>query len=355
MSDFEPRLKQLLAERVDAELGPRRQPPRFDPQVEEVYPVPTGVQAWVSRPVLLSLVAAACIVAILLGTVGLSRISSSGPTPPAVPTPTPGPSPSATNQSVAPAPSVPPAATRSVALGGATLTLPPGWVARPYQSYDAPGSGSVYDHQGWCLTPSSAPISTAGYGCPVTFALLDPTRFVDTDTKGGYASDPQYCPDYNSPSTVQAADRSFGGRPADYRLWRISCHNGESYRIEQYVVPTGPGYVLLSQIEGTSVDGVPAGTVAAAMTEIAGSSTLPPQTAPLRFYDTGYIRSLRHVPGGILIRIDRVTYGSTGVVNTNPATYSYLVPNSRVAPINHLTVGRLVVIQTDGHRVTSFP
>ena len=154
MTDVELRLRRLLVEQVDAELGPRRPPPRFDPQIAEVYPVPSGVQGLVSRPLLLSLVAAACVVAILLGSVGLSRLSSSGPTPPAVPTPaptstpsrtssvTPTPSATASVQPNAPATGVAPAAGLTVTLAGARVTLPRGWAAGPRPTTTRRGAGA---------------------------------------------------------------------------------------------------------------------------------------------------------------------------------------------------------------------
>jgi hypothetical protein len=351
VSDFEPRLQQLLAERVDAELGPRRTPPRFEPSTATVYPVPTGLQAWVSHPVLLSLVAAACIVAILLGTVGLSHLSSTGPTPPAVntPTDTSTPTPSATIQPIAPATGVAPTPGETVKFKGVTLVLPHGWVARPYSEYDATG-GSFFDG-GLCLTPASKPVDTSYFGCPVTFDAHDPdhqnTPEIDVDTEDGFIGDAAYCPDGNNKQqVVTSAVRAFGGRLADFRSWHITCPDGGKFWIEQYVVATGPGFILYSETVDPTID--------ADLAQIARAATLPAQVAPLRYFDVGLVRSAHQTSAGLAVRIDRVVPGSgpLGFVNNDPQTYAYLIPNSVLkAGTFRVTIGRLLFIYTDGHRV----
>lgn len=364
MSDFERRVQQLVVERVDAELGPRRPPPPFDAQVDEVYPLAGRLQRLTSRPVLLALVAAACIVVILVGSIGLSQLSADRPTPPAVPSPSPTPSVTSTSapttaaQPAAPTSGVAPAAGPTVTLAGARVTLPPGWVARPMARYEVGGASAYGGQDVWCLTPASAPVSTARYACPIGFSPLDSTLNVDTDIEGGYAADPQYCPDFSSPSTVQVAVRSFGGRSADYRLWQIACRDGSSYRIEQYVVPTGPGYSLISEVPGTAVDGVSSDVIAAAMTTIAAQSILPAQSAPIRLYDNGYVRSLQQVAGGLEVRIDRVVPAEDdkGWVNNSPMTYRYVISTATLTQWGaaQIKVGVRLVIFSDGHRVVAF-
>ena len=93
---------------------------------------------------------------------------------------------------------------------------------------------------------------------------------LDVDAQGGFYGDPpQRCaPNVEVPEHQTFGDRTFGGRTADWRRWESHCSKtNRPIDIEQYVVATGPAYILYSTHANA--------TVHAAMTEIATSSTLP--------------------------------------------------------------------------------
>ena len=120
---------------------------------------------------LLPLAVAACVVALVVGTVSATQLLAThrhGPRPgnsvPGTSTP---PASNSGTSTVAPAPPVTAGPTRSVTpagpvvqLGGATLHLPLGWVARDYRGYLTKGV-STLEAQAWCLTPADRPVSTA--------------------------------------------------------------------------------------------------------------------------------------------------------------------------------------------------
>jgi hypothetical protein len=351
IDNFETDLERMLGQTVDAKLGTRRQPPVFVPQ-------PRAGRG--ARPWLIPLAAAACVVAVAVGTVGATRVlSEHRRVQPASPSPTvnsPAPTPSSSQRpSSSPSPAASstvrasgrnvPAQPTTVTLAGATLRLPPTWVARDFQQY----LGRSVDAQVWCLTPASLPAGTGRYDCPLMFSTIAAKAVypVDVDTESGYSSDPHYCDvgNYLS-STVQSSDVDFGGRLSDHRRWVRNCHNGDSYRIEQYVVATGPGFVLFSEKADDAISATMAGIVAHA--------TLPAQTSAVRYYDHGYVRSVTPVAGGIRISVDRVVPATGGSVNNNPATYDYLVPAAVLAKKTPPQVGGLVTVFTDGSQVTSF-
>lgn len=364
MNDLEERLSKALNAHVDSELGERRPAPPFQP-------------ARMSRrrraPWLYPLAAAACVAAVVGGGVVIGRLAADHGAPATRPTVSrsvsPSLSPTSTPSPTAPVPSpaarTSPPVTRSttgsappshpksvrptghaVTLGAATIDLPVGWVARDLGRY-YPGPG-VPVFPGWCLTPASTPI--VKYGCPLSLFAVDPHgNPLDVDLEGGLSANPEYCG--QTPSTVQEqyGDRSFGGRAADWRQWTTHCTaTGVIWHIEQYVVATGPAYILFSDHADA--------TVHDAMTHIAARSTLPAQTAPVRLADQGYVRSIDVTGSQVRITLDRIVQLWNRVVNVNPATYAYTIPRSvwrdstRNQPIK---VGTRVIVQSDGTRVRS--
>lgn len=350
---FEDGLERILNGGVDTQLGAQRQPPAF---------LPRRGGSRDARPWLIPLAAAACVVAVAVGTVSATHVlSEHHSVQPASPSPSvsaPAPSPSA---SASPRTSASSTAALSaggsaaaqpvtVTLAGAVLRLPHGWVARDFQQY-LPGSMSTLDAQAWCLTPASTPVGTGRYDCPLMFGTIAAGAArnpVDVDTEGGYSSNPDYCGASNYLGiTVQSSDVDFGGRLSDHRRWVHNCKDGDVYRIEQYVVASGPGFVLISEKANDAMSATMAGIVAHA--------TLPAQTSAVRYYDHGYVRSVTQVSGGARISIDRVVLATGGVVNNNPATYDYLIPAAVLSSKNGPPrVGSLVSVFTDGSRITDF-
>jgi hypothetical protein len=354
IDNFERELARLLNRSVDERLGTRRPAPPFLPASGR----PASIQR--AKRWLLPLAAAACVIAVVGGTMSATQLLTAhrhGPTPgnsvPDVSTPPASDSgaPSSTPPTVAPAPAIStgpgPSATPSsqtVQLGGATLHLPAGWVARDYQQYLRPGL--TLPTPAWCLTPADQPASTAQFSCPVefdTFADKAAGNRIDVDTEGGYASDPHYCPPAGATRSysVRSADVPFGGRVADFRRFDIGCPDGKQWRIEQYVVASGPGYILWSEIVDDRISAV--------MAQLVAGATLPAQTSAVRYYDHGYVRSITPAAGGAQIAIDRVVPGPAGPVNNNPKTYDYFVPQS--AKPDGLHVGELITLFTDGSQV----
>jgi hypothetical protein len=348
--DFESRFARLLNEQVDAGLGPRRAAPPFDPG--HSIKMPAGARRRSARPWIVPLVAAAAVVVVAAGTLGVSRLvadkhnsPATTPTPPAPtqsPTATPTPTPT-------PMPSTPvPDKSGTVNLAGATLTLPSGWVARDFLRYDPDESSDPT--RGWCLTPASTQAKVGG--CPISFRLVVPLAapepMIDVDNRGGFYGNPhQVCvPSGVTHSATQAAERTFGGRAAEWRQWRDDCASGPPFLAEQYVVPTAPAYVIFSE----QVDP----TVHRLMTNLAADASLPPATPTMRYEDFGYVRRITVVADGIRVSIDRTVRDQAA--DADHTTYDYVVPNkvyARSATPAHLKVGQLAQVFTDGTRVIS--
>ena len=362
MNDFENNLKKALNDRVNEHVGPRRNPPAFDASRSVTR---RNGRATSSRW-LIPLLAAAAVAAVAIGaTAAVNAKSTAHRVAPATPGPvqtaTPGPVQTATpTSSSAATTSTTTGVTQSpvvVKLGGASVSLPPGWVARDYALYEAAGGGTIAAQQ-WCLTPSELPASTKFGACPLTLSTialnaeglvgsLSGGNPVDVDVEGGWASNPHYCTDaiYNrAGSSETTGDRPFGGRTADWRRWTLSCPDGTQHLIEQYVVASGPGFILFS--------GRADATVHNAMTEITTHSTLPPQTSALRYMDRGYIRSIDRTTAGVQMRLDRAVSTTHGILNQNPATYPYVIQTA-IFDQAHLVVGSLATVFTNGTTVTS--
>jgi hypothetical protein len=376
VNDFDDTLKQLLNERVDAQLGSRRSAPAFDPDaVRPSRGLSTGkpagagsrgVRSWVAP-----LLAAACVVAVAGGTVGASQLlSHRRSTPPATSAPVPQPTASDSSPSAISSAPTSPSAQRSgksgsssssggmvsapgfttVNLGGATIAIPAGWQARDYAQYLPSGSSSIAAKK-WCLTPSSQQVSTTPGACPVEFSEIAAKaagNAIDVDTEGGFSSNPEYCaPGDQNVANVHSTDTTFGGRAADSRRWHLGCRSGKSFDIEQYVVATGPGFILFYEHADDAMH--------ATMAQIAARSTLPAATDAVRYYDHGYVRAIRQVTGGYQVSVDRVVPEGSSIVNNNPATYDYLIPAALYVDSKlPLTIGELITVNTDGTQVTMF-
>lgn len=272
----------------------------------------------------------------------------------AMPTPSPTASPTPTPSDGTTTPSAPPASTPTEApststatLGGATLTLPAGWVAEAI-----PSTANVQQIvPTWCLMPHSAlpPTSPDALGCTIAFKAVPTTAAgsgLSVDTPGGLLGNPDYCPapDSQTVSLLRYEDTTFGARPADYRDWLYTCHDGTSWPVEQYVADNAPGYVLYSSHATSSVHAV--------LTDIAKTAQLPTISAPLRLSDLGIIRTLIATAGGYRLTLDRVVRGPNGLINNNPQTYAYDVPTAAIPNRETLQVGDLVQIITNGTAVT---
>jgi hypothetical protein len=338
VNDFETKVKTLLNEDVDAQVGPRRTPPPFAPSPA----AQRAARRWFGAeraPWGLPLLAAACVAGVAGVAVGAAALLADKHAAP------PGTHNSgATTTAPQPTTSAPDLS-GTVDLGGATLTLPSGWMARDYRRNATPNAPQV-----WCLTPASR--STAPGRCPMTFSTVDTQHAgLATEIEGGFVANPEYCGRESTGGETFAADtRDFGGRSAQWRRWVITCRpTPRTWRIEQYVVPTGPGFVLFSA-QAT-------GAVREAMTSIVGSAQLPAQVAPLRLTDVGYVRSVARRPDGVHITLDRVaTDGGRKVINPSTRTYAYVVPTRQFDNGGYngpLGVGSRVYIGSNGTRVTS--
>jgi hypothetical protein len=236
--------------------------------------------------------------------------------------------------------------TSVVDVGTAKLSLPLGWVARALPDAGLPSS--------WCLMPRSQQLPADGdtSQCPIEFRQIADQpgpEDVSVDTTGGTVSNSEWCgqtTDYTE-QLLDYGDRTFGGRQADYRRWRYVCPDG-TRNLEQYVVDNRPGYVLFSAHADASVHAV--------IEQMATNSQLPTQTSSLRYSDFGIIRSVQHHADGYHVTLDRVVQGVGTLINENPTTYSYVVPDkivdtsSGARPIT-LAVGRILQLTTDGNQV----
>ena len=270
--------------------------------------------------------------------------TTSAPAPTSTPT-TPSPTGRARTSAKASGPT-----SHTVSLGGARISLPAGWAARNYQSTQTP--------QAWCLAPSGANASA----CPVLLETM-PTPWsgqpVEPDSQGGLYLNPQSCLNLYKPDAMTAAAiRNFGGRPAVYHRWSYDCQ-GVGYAVEQYVVDTGPGYVLVASHTTNAIS--------AAMQHVAASSALPSASTGLPLADLGIVQAVKAATGtyagkanspGYLVTIRRVIVGPNNTsIPISPATATYFIPEAAVPPglvSTELKVGKRLLIQSDGtgHNVT---
>jgi hypothetical protein len=339
-NDFESRLKTLLNERVDAKIG-TRELPRFA-AAGNVRHIGSARRR---APWVLPLLAAACVAAIVGGSVGAAHLlADKHHTGPATQIPAPKPTPTPTSfKSDEPG---------AVTLAGAALPLPSGWVARDYLRYDpAAGQGETSGpNEGWCLTPASTPVTVGS--CPIWFRAYDNPSvqrgpLMDVDKRGGSYGDPhQVCVPSGAKSTdLEAGDGPFGNRMADYRHWRYDCSSGPAFVAEQYVVATKPAYIIFSE----HVDA----TVHQVMNNLAAHASLPPSATTMRYEDYGYVRNIMREADGVHVSIDHTVRNIAA--NSDHTTVDYLVPNKLyTATAKSVKVGKLAMVETDGTRVIMF-
>ncbi len=377
MNDFENELKRLLNEQVDAEVGPRRSPPEFNARHGAAD---SAARRWFGAdraPWVLPLVAAACVAVVVGGTFGAVQLlaDDGGPAQPP-----PAPSYSVEPSTTAPAPVSPtatsPTATSGastsaqasnspstsrrtetesteptftmVTLGEATIAVPDGWVA----THTAPDEDDLL--ASWCLHPRGTPVFRPN--CALEFVQIRPpgggpgqgTIYDVDEMHWANGNIGQFCSG-TIPRTEETGDRSFGGRQADWRRWTLHCSDGRRVEVEQYVVASESAYALFSQHADA--------TVHDAMAVVAQNSTLPAQSAPLRFMDRGIVVDVQRDPDRVTVTIDRVVLAAvdnhTTVINNNPATYSYPVPTSLFDGAG-VKVGDSVRLTTNGHTVLDF-
>lgn len=345
MTDFEQRVKELVNQHVDDKLGPRREPAPFHPTS------PPSRGRWV-RPGLAPLLAAACVIALAAGMLTLSGVfnnpdrpaghSGSVSLPPPSPSngpPTPTHTASTTPTNTAPVPQhTPPPGAHIAHVLGATLVLPDGWrvtgTRRVGSGFGAEACLGRVGSQQDCLIHLDQLAQTAAPHDVDLFHL-------------GFGDLGQYCGMRGTWSWTYA-DSTLGGRAADWRSWQLNCPNGMRLLLEQYAVVTTPGYLLWT--ESTHDIAV----IRHAMYLIAHYTALPAQTAPLRWFDRGIIRSVARDSNGVAITLDRVIYKSTlnCSINHNPQTYTYVVPPQVFDAHAHpLGVGAQVTLSTDGRTV----
>jgi hypothetical protein len=325
----EEEVRRLLSEALDLEAR-RRFPDSRRPPVVDWPAVPVRRRrSWVAP------VAAAAVVAGMAVAVGAVVVNRNQPTPPPAPaivtiTPTPNATSSTgpTVPSPSPSTAVPSPSPTPGTFAGAIFTVPAGWTQHA-PSFD-PGPTPLT-----CLDPVG--ISS----CTVRFGLI--RVGMDADVMGGMASNPQYCgPGGNKSSSVDYRDLTFGGRAAEYRLWREGCVDGSAHEIAQYIVTTPAAFVLWSEHADVSVRD--------AMAQVVASAQLPPATSSVRLYDHGILRSVvARKDGGWDVSVDRVIVGWP---NTSSTTYVYRVPAS-ASWSQEMTgwVGQNVVLRTDGVQV----
>lgn len=349
-TEFEQLLKQRLNQAVDAELGSPRTAPPF-----KIPPVQHRIRPW-----LLPLLAAAAVVAVVAGTLGATHaLSRKQLTPPASPGP-------AVSISVAPSPtpatsspprhpdtghpttvarSTPPAVSLTT-LGNAQLALPPGWVARDFHQYLNANSGLVLAGQAWCLTPADIAASTKFEACPLEFLelpLVDKDE-VDPAYQGASPSNPEYCtPGRTTDYQHTTGLAEFGGRKAVHYTWGVTCSDtGARHTQEQYVIPTGPGFVFYS--------GQPADSIGPPLSYLAAHSKLPAASNALPFCDGGTVLSVTKVPGSYRVRIARdLLPVETAGVTVGASQATYYVPDTLNQPeLNLLKVGAKLAFYNDG-------
>ncbi|MEO7061465.1 MAG: hypothetical protein ABI083_17230 [Lapillicoccus sp.] len=342
LEQVERRLRGALDAQARGSVPDRRLPPPMDWPKER-----SGRPAWLTP---LAVAASVLLIAGGATVVATHRASeappatqtgpaTTAPTTPATSSPTGPSTASATTSAATGATTTVSQGGTSTTVGGATLVVPAGWSIRQ----DTGSGRSTPINDTWCVEPGG------GTTCPITFVRMDPaSNQLNADIEGGLEANPEYCDPATGPDTRTLQDYSevtWGGRAAEQRYWTHVCADGSTYEIEQYSVMTPTAYLLFSEKATPEVRAVMAGIRASAM--------LPAATSTTRLYDHGVLRSAKPAPGGAMtITVDRTVVGRP---NSNPATYTYVVPSS-VANTAGLSpaVGTLIVVHTDGHVVTSF-
>jgi len=319
VNDVEDRIVQALNAQVDLELGERRPAPPFQPPAADRRR---------RAPWIYPLAAAACVAALVGGSLAVSHLladSSTGKHKPPV----------SGHRTTVP----------TVPLAGARIALPPGWKTEPQSGAPA---GTA-----WCLVrPQDGPGTCRVSLVRVSQAPHDATGGFDVDAPAVGRGDPPQlvCGEEASPRIEQYADRTFGGRPADWRRWDAHCATtGQSLRIEQWSSSAYPAWLM----SGTQVPGGPA--ISALMAYVARHSQLPPASRPARMMDRGFVRGVHPTASGVRVELDHVVVvrsgGSVHVANADRATVEYVVPASVWQAVKP-AVGQRIKLWTDGRQVT---
>jgi hypothetical protein len=308
-------------------------------RVQRRNPAGQSRRRWVS-----SLAAAAIVVAVALG-VAVTRNPDDRGSGPSIPAETVEPSPHTTS---APTPSDPrttrpdPKDSGVVQLHGALLTLPAHWFARGVTDQTWPT---------WCLAPLTplAP-NPEKQACPVWFrAIPDPPgSSFDPDATSGPDGLSSHCSTQTATRhLIGAGFRRFGDRTADYRQWSFRCSDGARFTITQYVVATGPGYVLYSQHSDRTVQHL--------MSALAASAILPAQTTSLRYQILGNVQSVTHLSNGYHVRLQPLVRRDDGqfVPVSGGKADTYVIPDHLVPPGLEVNLVGPIALTTDGTEVTA--
>jgi hypothetical protein len=304
VTDLETYLKSKLNESIDADLGPARSAPRFEPA--------TPSRTWV-RPVL----AAASVLIVVGAAVAISRVSTSHHTQP----------PTTTNHSDK-------SPLGHARFHDAKIAIPLGWTAHREQG--APAT--------LCLSPSKTASVCA---IQVHYAAPGARAMLDVDEPGGFYGDAaQICAPKPTPARkiTGTMTRDFGGRQAQWRVWDTNCP-GKTIVDEQFVVPSSPGFVLYAHN--------PTSDVRHGIDIVAQHSQLPPQNAPLWLTDRGRIQSVSSSvrDGKTIVHLVLARFRPDGSIG-NPATLvSYDLSQSVYQRSQSPQAGATIYLATNGHTV----
>jgi hypothetical protein len=307
MTDLETYLKSKLNESIDADLGPARPAPPFEPA--------TPTRTWL-RPVL----AAASVLIVVGAAVAISRVSTSGHTKPPATT---------THSDKSPLSHAP--------FHGAKIAIPLGWTAHREHGAGAPAT--------LCLSPSKTASACA---IQVHYAAPGGQAMLDVDEPGGFYGDAaQICaPKPTPPRKITGTmTRDFGGRQAQWRVWDTDCPGGKTIVDEQFVVPSSPGFVLYAHNPTSNVrDGIAI---------VAQHSQLPTQNAPLWLTDRGRIQSVSSsVRGGkTIVHLVLARFRPDGSIGNPPTLVSYDLSQSVYQRSQSPQAGATIYLATNGHTV----
>ena len=317
MIDLETYLKTKLNESIDAELGPPRPAPPFEPT--------TPSRTWV-RPVL----AAASVLVVAGAAVAIGRVATSNHAtqPPATGHHTQPVTPTPTNHSDEPAP------LRHTLFHGAKIAVPAGWTVQRQQ-----------DPEQLCMSASKVPSACA---IRVTHFVPGSGSMLDVDEPGGFYGDaPQVCAPQVTPAPklTATATRDLGGRQSQWRVWEIDCSGGKTIVDDQYVTPSSPGFVLYA-FKATA-------DVRAAIDAVSQQSQLPAQNAPLWLTDRGQVHSVSSSvqDGKTVVHLVLARFTPDGAVGNPPTLVSYDLSQAVYQQGDSPRAGATVYLATDGHTV----
>lgn len=307
MTDLETYLKSRLNESIDAELGPVRPAPPFEP--------PRRTPTWV-RPML----AAASVLVIVGAAVAISRVSTSDHTQPPANNPT-------TRSNTSPL--------GHALFHGAKIAIPLGWTA-----HREPGVPATL-----CLSPAATASACA---IQVRYAAPDASAMLDVDEPGGFYGDAaQVCAPKPTPERrlTGTMTRDFGGRQAQWRMWNTDCPGGKTIVDEQYVVPSSPGFVLYAHN--------PTSDVRNGIDIVAQHSQLPTPNAPLWLTDRGRIQSVSSSvrDGKTVVHLVLARFRPDGSIGKPATLVNYDLPQSVYQRGVSPQAGATIYLATNGHTV----